>query len=124
VAHGCKALNQFQLLLRVQGNAETVLERFLLRLDEQGLEISSPWEARVDKSLLEALWPRLYRAWLEKERWAGCTEVIDTVQNEWNQAQLCLKACVKLGNADPAIIYVTHLLDSQQQWLPAEALKH
>ena len=124
VAHGCKALNQFQLLLRVQGNAETVLERFLLRLDEQGLEISSPWEARVDRSLLEALWPRLYSAWLEKERWAGCTEVIDTVQNEWNQAQLCLKACVKLGNADPAIIYVTHLLDSQQQWLPAEALKH
>jgi hypothetical protein len=70
-----------------------VMERFLLRLDEQGLEISSPWEAGANKSLLEALWPRLHRAWLEKERWAGCTEVTDVVQNKWNQAQLCLKAC-------------------------------
>ena len=67
IAHGCSALNQLQLLLRVRGNAETVLERFLLRLDEQGLEISSPWESAADKSLLEALWPRLHRAWLEKD---------------------------------------------------------
>ncbi len=81
-AHGCHALNQFQLLLRVRGNAETVLERFLLRLDERGLEISSPWETSADKTPLEALWPRLHKAWLEKERWAGCTKVIDEVRNE------------------------------------------
>jgi hypothetical protein len=92
--HGCYALNQFQLLLPVRGNADTVLERFLLRLDEQGLEISSPWEERADKSLLEALWPRLHKAWLEKERWARCTEVVE-VLSEWDQAQLCLKACEK-----------------------------
>ena len=43
IAHGCHTLNQLQLLLRVGGKADSVLELFLLRMDEQGLEISSPW---------------------------------------------------------------------------------
>ena len=123
IAHGCRALNQLQLLLRVRGNAETVLERFLLRLDERGLEISSPWGSSTDSTLLEALWPRLHKAWLEKERWAGCTEVIDEVRNEWDQAQLCLKACGKLGSAEPAITSIRNFSDSQHQWLHVEALK-
>ncbi len=57
IARGCHALNQLQLLLRVRGNTETVLERFLLQLNERGLEISSPWESSTDRALLEALWP-------------------------------------------------------------------
>ena len=47
MAHGCKALNQFQLLLRVRDSAETVLELFFFRLDEHGLEISSQWATRA-----------------------------------------------------------------------------
>ena len=43
--YGCYALNQLQRLLRVSGSAETSLERLLLRLDEQGIELSSPWPA-------------------------------------------------------------------------------
>ena len=42
VDHGCYALNQLQYLLRVGGVAESVFELLLLRLDEQGLSISSP----------------------------------------------------------------------------------
>ena len=96
VANGCHTLNQLQLLLRV-GKADTVLELLLARLDEQGLEISSPWAARDEESIVGVLWPRIHKAWLEKERWAGCTEVIEEVQTEWDQAQLCLKACEKPG---------------------------
>ena len=44
-AYGCQTLNQLQLMLRVSGKAETVLELFLQRLDEYGLEISSPWRS-------------------------------------------------------------------------------
>ncbi len=43
--YGCNALNQLQRLLRVSGSAETSLERLLLRLDKQGIELSSPWPA-------------------------------------------------------------------------------
>ena len=102
-------LNQLQLLLWVTKKAESVLELFLLRLDEQGLEISSPWEACEVKSIAEVLWPRIHRAWLEKERWTGCREVIDDVRQEWDQAQVCLKACAKLGNAEPAVLSVLYL---------------
>ncbi len=83
--HGCHTLNQLQLLLRV-GRADTVLELLLARLDEQGLEISSPWEASDEEYIVYALWPRIYTAWLEKERWAGCTEVIEGVLTELDQA--------------------------------------
>ena len=124
IAHGCYALNQLQLLLRLRGNAETVLERFLLRLDEQGLEISSPWASGTEQSLLETLWPRLHKAWLEKERWAGCREVADEVRMEWDQAQQCLKACGKLGNAEPAILSAAHLSGDQHQWMSVAELQH
>ena len=60
-----------QLLLRLGGRAESVLELCLLLLDEQRLEISSPWAASEDKSIVENLWPKLYDGWMEKERWSG-----------------------------------------------------
>ena len=81
---------------------------FFLRLDEQGLEISSPWESSPVTSLLETLWPRLHKAWLEKECWAGCHDNAEEVRREWDQAQLCLKACQKLGSAEPAILLTAH----------------
>ena len=61
--HGCKALNQLQLLHRLGRRAESVLELFLLPLDEQGLEISSPWAHSEDESIVENLWPKLYDVW-------------------------------------------------------------
>ena len=42
------------------------LELFLLRMDEQGLVISSPWAIGADNSIVQTLWPRVYSAWLEK----------------------------------------------------------
>ena len=84
VAHGCHTLNQLQLLLQVAGKADSVLELFLLRIDEQGLEISSPWAIGADSSIVQTLWPRVYRAWLGKERWKGCREVAeDATSNMW-----------------------------------------
>ena len=103
--------------------AESVLELFLLRLDELGLEISSPWEACEAKSIAEVLWPRIHRAWLEKEQWTGCREVIDDVQQEWDQAQVCLQACAKLGSAEPAIISALHLRGCQAHWMHIEELR-
>ena len=97
VAHCCHTLNQLQLLLQVGGKADSVLELFLLRMDEQGLEISSPWEIGTDDSIIQgfqALWSSVtYSAWLEKELWGGCREVAEEVSTEWDQASLCLEAC-------------------------------
>ena len=45
------------------------------------------------------------------------------MRNEWDQAQLCLKACGKLGSAEPAITSIRNFSDSQHQWLHMEALK-
>ena len=52
-----------------------MLEKLLLRLNEQGLEISSPWVANQEQLVVEALWPRHHQAWKEKERWGGCREL-------------------------------------------------
>ncbi len=40
--HGYYALNQLQRLLRISESAKKNLERLLLRLDEQGVDLSSP----------------------------------------------------------------------------------
>ena len=117
VAHGCHTLNQLQLLLRVAGKADSVLELFLLRMDEQGLEISSPWAIGADDSIVQTLWPRVYRAWLEKERWKGCREVAEEVRKEWDQARSCLEACRKLGCAKRAILNITQLRGCQTRWM-------
>ena len=41
ISRGCETLNQLQLLIRISGRANSVLELLFLRLDEQGLDISS-----------------------------------------------------------------------------------
>ena len=68
IAHGCVALNQLQYLLQVGEKAETMLEKLLLRLNEQGLEVSSPWVVNQEQLVVEALWPRLHQAWKESIR--------------------------------------------------------
>jgi hypothetical protein len=65
-AFGYYALTQLQLMLRALGNADSVPELFLQRLDDQGLEVSSPGGASEEESIAEALWPALHRAWLQK----------------------------------------------------------
>jgi hypothetical protein len=123
VAHGCHTLNQLQLLLRVGGKADSVLELFLLRLDEQGLEISSPCEVGTDDSIVQVLWPRIYSAWLEKVRWRGCREIADEVRTEWDQARLCMETCGKLGCAIPTILSIPQLRGSQTRWLRNDELR-
>jgi hypothetical protein len=122
-SHGCHTLNQLQYLLQISENTETVLELFLLRLNEQGLEISSPWESDHDESLIEVLWPRLHGAWLEKSRWAGCRELDASVHATWVAAKNCLHACKKLGNAKPPILAVNQFRGSQTRWLHVSELK-
>ena len=67
-----------------KGGISAGVSRFLLRLDEQGLEVSSPWEAHEAKSITEVLWPQIHKAWLKKEQWVGCQEVIDEVLQKWD----------------------------------------
>ncbi len=60
LAHGCVALNQLQYLLHVGDQTETILEKLLLRLNEQGLQVSSPWVLDQEHLLVEVLWPRIH----------------------------------------------------------------
>ncbi len=75
-SRGCQTLNQLQLLVRIGCKAESVPELFLLRPDEQGLDVSSPWEISGEDSIVGTLWPKtapkLCAAWLNEEQWAGC----------------------------------------------------
>jgi hypothetical protein len=100
-------LNQLQLLLQVTKKAESVLELFLWRLDVLGLEISSPWEACEAKSIAEVLWPWIHRAWLEKERWTGCQEVINDV---WWRVLYLLKNINNLINMHTTPVWQVNLL--------------
>ena len=124
--HGCKALNQLQKLISITGTAESPTELFLQRLNAQGLEISSPWGDNLagEQLILEAVWQDVYKAWSDKERWAGCQEMDDCVRDAWASAKHCLHACRKLGQAVPAILTVSQLRGSQAKWLHTTELKH
>ena len=108
----------------MRGSAESPLEMFLQRLNSQGLEISSPWANSTEQFILEAVWPELHKAWAEKERWEGCTELDEPVRADWIRAKQCLQACLKLGQAVPAILTVQQLRGSQLQWLQPPELRH
>jgi hypothetical protein len=124
LAHGCVALNQLQYLLQVGDQTETMLEKLLLRLNEQGLEVSSPWVLDQEQLLAEVLWPRIHQAWREKERWGGCRELDTTVQDNWDGARLCLQALRKLGRSQPPLLTVPQFRGAQAQWLQQSELKH
>jgi hypothetical protein len=111
--HGCYALNQLQRLLRISESAETTLERLLLRLDEQGVDLSSPWPQTNDTCIAETIWPSLAAAWTEKQKWPGCAELSDVVQTKWQYAQYCISACKKLGRAR---ILLPKQLQNQAGW--------
>ena len=68
--HGCAALSQLQQILRVSGQIhhDSVVEMLLLRLDEQGLEVSSPWASTPGTLVAEVLWPQLQEAWCSTRR--------------------------------------------------------
>ena len=97
--HGCYALNQLQCLLRVGGQADSVLERLLIRLDEQGLALSSPWPQREGRLIAAAVWPKVCEVWTEKQKWAGCRELGEELAAQWLCVKHCLSACRKLGKA-------------------------
>jgi hypothetical protein len=97
-ANGGHTLNQLQQLIKVRGTAASPLEMLLQRLNSQGLEISSPWANITKQLILEAVWPKVHRAWAEKEQWAGCTKLDEPIQADWIRAKQCLQACQKLGN--------------------------
>ena len=92
--HGCYALNQLQCLLRVGGQAESVVERLLLRLDEQGLGLSSPWPQRKGALIAEAVWPKVWATWTEKQKWAGCRELGEELTAQWQRVRL-VSFCVQ-----------------------------
>ncbi len=48
---------------------DMMLEKLLLRLNEQGLEVSSPLVVNQEQLSVEVLGPRLHQALREKERW-------------------------------------------------------
>jgi ribonuclease HI len=121
-AHGCAALNQMQLLLRLGGRAESgsLLGQILLRLDEQGLSVTSPWPQLTGILITEVVWPQLHQAWRAKE----LTSAIDRsaplfsdgeAQAVWEQAKLCLQALRKLGAG--GILELSKLYGQAGRWL-------
>jgi ribonuclease HI len=120
--HGCAALNQMQSLLRITGNngSESLLKLLLLRLDEQGLEVSTPWAPQAGLLISGILWPQLWCAWRAKE----ASSLIDhraplfssgEAHATWEQAKQCLLALSKLGQA--GIIMVSELRGQAGHWL-------
>ena len=79
-------LNQLQRLMRIGGRPDTtlVIELLMLLLDEQRLEVSSPWERLPDRLLADAVWPQLRDLWNRKKAWAGCSELDEDLQNGWD----------------------------------------
>ena len=120
--HGCYTLNQLQCLLRVGGQADSVLERLLLRLDEQGLALSSPWPQRAGTLIAAAVWPKVWMVWTEKQKWAGCRELEEDLSAQWLHVKHCLSACRKLGKA--RILTVQQLRSASGRWLHIDDLHH
>jgi len=109
---GCTSLNQLQRILRVRGtiNSASIVELLLVRLDEQGLEVSSPWEEQPEVSIAEVLWPSLKKTWEAKERWTGCQELDPGLQQACDHMSRCLRALDHLGLA--GIQHISQLRDS------------
>jgi hypothetical protein len=111
-----------QFLLQVGGQADSVLERLLLRLDEQGLTLSSPWLQREGKSIAAAVWPKVWAVWTEKQKWAGCRELGEELAAQWLRVKHCLSTRRKLGKE--RILTVQQLLSASGRWLHIDDLHH
>ncbi len=99
-----------------------MLERLLLRLDEQGLALSSPWPRREGNLIAEAVWPKVWATWTEKQKWAGCRELGDELAEQWRRAKDCLSACKKLGKV--RILTVQQLRSASGRWVHVDDLQH
>ena len=93
----------------------------MLRLDEQGLEVSSPWEMLPDRLLADAVWPQLRDLWNRKEAWAGCSELDEDLRNGWDQAKQCLTVLRQLGQN--GILTIQHLKNTQDSWIGLSDLR-
>jgi hypothetical protein len=122
--HGCYALNQLQCLLRIGGghSAASVVERLLLCLDEQGLVISSPWPQRDDTLITAELWPRMWAAWTEKQKWAGCRELSTEVEEQWRHTRNCLRACKALAQSRIRTTWQLRTGSSYGTWIHRDEL--
>ncbi len=76
-----------------------MLERLLIRPDEQGLALSRPWPQREGKLIAAAVWPKVWMVWTEKQKWAGCRELGEELAAQWLRVKHSLSACRKLGKA-------------------------
>ena len=123
ISRGCWTLNQLQKILRINGRADptSVTELLMFRLNEQGLDISCPWEPLADRLLAEVLWPQLCEVWQLKETWAGCRELDEELQTRWGQAKQCLVALQELGKV--GILTLPHLRHTPASWLHISDLR-
>jgi hypothetical protein len=96
------AAKRLTSLVRIGDRAKSVLELFLLRLDAQGLDISSQWGISGEDLIVGTLWPKLYATWLVK----SSGQVVERLSRicGWHGRKLCLAACAGLGNAEPVIL--------------------
>jgi hypothetical protein len=60
-----------------------VQERLLIRLDEEGLALSSPWPQRQGKLIAAEVWPNVWMVWTEKRKWAGSRELGEELAAQW-----------------------------------------
>ena len=121
-AFGCVALTQLQSLLRISGSVDTnsPTHQLLLRLDEQGLQVSSPWPEHTGPVIAEALWPLMWRAWQNKTASSSIDRQAPLFSSgealaEWEQAKECLHALKKLGQS--GILTIPKLRGQTGQWL-------
>jgi hypothetical protein len=93
--------------------------QLLLRLDEQGLEISRLWPALLGPSIAETLWPLLLLVWREKavsssvDRQAPLLSSGEA-QDSWKQAKQCLQALSRLERSD--FLCVSELCGTAGKW--------
>ena len=118
--HGCWTLNQLQRLMRIGGRPDAT-SVIMLQLDEQGLEVSSPWEMLPDRLLADVVWPQLRDLWNRKEAWAGCIELDEDLQNGWDQAKQCLAVLLQLGRN--GILTIQHLKNTPDSWIGLSDLR-
>ena len=117
-----------QLLLRIAGRAGngSLLELLLLRLDEQGIEISSPWAPQPGPILSELLWPQLWQAWRAKETLSQVdfrAPVFSSGESfaQWEQAKQCIQILGKLGHA--GIFQLSDLRGQAGRWLTLQDIR-
>ena len=112
--------------MRIGGrpDATSVIELLMLRLDEQGLEVSSPREMLPDRLLADVVWPQLRDLWNRMEAWAGCSELDEDLQTGVTKPSNVLR----YSGWSPAIrakgiLTIQHLKNTQDSWIGLSDLR-